>query len=84
MIWEQEAASSSLATPTTRKATMNRLQMRFCRGFLCSLHFGIQREDALFAFLRFIAIFKNSAYQNGIFAICSLRMLLVHEKRKLL
>ena len=26
----------------------------------------------------FIAIFKNSAYQNGIFAICSLRMLLVH------
>ena len=31
-----------------------------------------------------IAIFKNSANQNGIFAICSLRMLLVHEKRKLL
>ena len=27
---------------------------------------------------RFIAIFKNSAYRNGIFAICSLRMLLVH------
>ena len=26
----------------------------------------------------FIAIFKNSAYQNSIFAICSLRMLLVH------
>jgi len=26
----------------------------------------------------FIAIFKNSANQNGIFAICSLRMLLVH------
>ena len=25
-----------------------------------------------------IAIFKNSAYQNSIFAICSLRMLLVH------
>ena len=25
-----------------------------------------------------IAIFKNSANQNGIFAICSLRMLLVH------
>ena len=25
MLWEQEAASSSLATPTTRKATMNRL-----------------------------------------------------------
>ena len=32
----------------------------------------------------FIAIFKNSPYQNSIFAICSLRMLLVHEKRKLL
>jgi hypothetical protein len=28
--------------------------------------------------LIFIAIFKNSANQNGIFAICSLRMLLVH------
>ena len=26
----------------------------------------------------FIAIFKNSAYRNGIFAICSLRMLFVH------
>ena len=26
----------------------------------------------------FIAIFKNSAYQKGIFAICSLRMLLGH------
>ena len=25
-----------------------------------------------------IAIFKNGANQNGIFAICSLRMLLVH------
>ena len=25
-----------------------------------------------------IAIFINSAYQNGIFAICSLRMLLMH------
>ena len=25
-----------------------------------------------------IAIFRNSAYQNSIFAICSLRMLLVH------
>jgi hypothetical protein len=31
----------------------------------------------------FIAIFKNSACQNGIFAICSLRMLLGHYKRKL-
>ena len=35
-------------------------------------------------FQQFIAIFKNSAYQNSIFAICSLRMLLVHLKRKLL
>ena len=32
----------------------------------------------------FIAIFKNSADQNGIFAICSLQLLLVHYKRKLL
>ena len=31
----------------------------------------------------FIAIFKNSACQNGIFAICGLRMLLGHYKRKL-
>ena len=29
-------------------------------------------------FVAFIAIFKNSANQNSIFAICSLRMLLVH------
>ena len=33
LLWEQEAASSSLATPTTRKATMNRLETRFYRGF---------------------------------------------------
>ena len=46
---------------------------------------NLPRMFSRFAFvLRFIAIFKNSAYQNGIFAICSLRMLLVHEKRKLL
>ena len=25
LLWEQEAASSSLATPTMKKATMNRL-----------------------------------------------------------
>ena len=31
----------------------------------------------------FIAIFKNSACQTNIFAICSLRMLLGHYKRKL-
>ncbi|MFQ8834548.1 MAG: hypothetical protein ACLR8G_02445 [Faecalibacterium prausnitzii] len=28
--------------------------------------------------ISFIAIFKNSAHRNGIFAICSLRMLLGH------
>ena len=39
---------------------------------------------SLWRILFIIAIFKNSAYQNGIFAICSLRMLLVHQKRKLL
>ena len=33
LLWEQEAASSSLATPIEEKATMNRLEMRFCRGF---------------------------------------------------
>ena len=35
-------------------------------------------EGFLVVSLFFIAIFKNSAYQNGIFAICSLRMLLGH------
>ncbi len=40
---------------------------------------NLPRMFSRFAFvLRFIAIFKNSAYQNGLFAICSLRMLLVH------
>ena len=48
LLWEQEAASSSLATPTTRKATMNRLQMRFCRGFLCFQNPEIWLECALF------------------------------------
>ena len=48
LLWEQEAASSSLATPTTRKATMNRLLMRFCRGFICCLLLEIQLECALF------------------------------------
>ena len=48
VLWEQEAASSSLATPTTRKATMNRLQMRFCRGFLCFQNPEIWLECALF------------------------------------
>lgn len=32
----------------------------------------------------FIVFFKNSAYQNGIVAICSLRMGLVHSKLRLL
>lgn len=32
----------------------------------------------------FIVTFKNSAYQNGIAAIRSLRMVLVHSKHKLL
>ena len=48
LLWEQEAASSSLATPTTRKATMNRLQIRFCRGFLCFQNPEIWLECALF------------------------------------
>lgn len=48
LLWEQEAASSSLATPTTRKATMNRLQMRFYRGFLCFQNPEIWLECALF------------------------------------
>ena len=39
--------------------------------------------SSLFMGRAFIAIFKNSACQNGIFAICSLRMLLGHYKRKL-
>ena len=33
MLWEQEAASSSLATPTTRKAARKRLRT-FPGGFL--------------------------------------------------
>ena len=36
---------------------------------------AVEQENAA---VFFIAIFKNSAYQNSIFAICSLRMLLVH------
>ena len=48
LLWEQEAASSSLATPTIRKATMNRSQMRFCRGFICCQSPEIRPEDALF------------------------------------
>lgn len=39
--------------------------------------------SSLFMGRAFIAIYKNSACQNGIFAICSLRMLLGHYKRKL-
>ena len=40
-------------------------------------------QQSFFMGRAFIAIFKNSACQNGIFAICSLRMLLGHYKRKL-
>ena len=45
--------------------------------FILRPQFGQIRLLAPIA-LPFIAIFKNSANQNGIFAICSLRMLLVH------
>ena len=38
MIWEQEAASSSLATPTTRKATIQRRKWRLHRGFICCIN----------------------------------------------
>ncbi len=48
LLWEQEAASSSLATPIEEKATMNRLEMRFCRGFICYSYYKIRLECALF------------------------------------
>ena len=45
------------------------------------LNFGVQKR--LRAFLN--PIFTGGGVEgNGIFAICSLRMLLVHKKRKLL
>ena len=47
-IWEQEAASSSLATPTTRKATIQRRKWRLHRGFICSLCSELRSECALF------------------------------------
>ena len=37
-IWEQEAASSSLATPTMKKATIQRQKRRLYRGFLCHIN----------------------------------------------
>ena len=44
-----------------------------------SLLIGISYRNVHISMRRcLIAIFKNSAYRNGIFAICSLRMLLVH------
>ena len=48
VLWEQEAASSSLATPIEEKATINRLEMRFCRGFICYSYYKIRLECALF------------------------------------
>ena len=41
------------------------------RSFYCR-----QQQDV--AILTIIAIFKNSAYQNDIFTICSLRIVFVH------
>ena len=35
MLWEQEAASSSLATPIRQKATIQRWKWRLHRGFIC-------------------------------------------------
>ena len=43
-IWEQEAASSSLATPTTRKAARKRLRT-FPGGFLFVLKDGVTWAD---------------------------------------
>ena len=63
------------------------IEPHFFAGFLGgrkSILPGICVEKTVNENHSFIAIFKNSAYQNGIFAICSLRMLLVHSKRKLL
>ena len=44
MLWEQEAASSSLATPTTRKAARKRLRT-FPGGFLFVLKDGVTWAD---------------------------------------
>ena len=38
LLWEQEAASSSLATPTMKKATIQRQKQRLYRGFLCHIN----------------------------------------------
>ena len=38
MLWEQEAASSSLATPTRIKATIQRRKYRLYRGFICCMN----------------------------------------------
>ena len=38
MIWEQEAASSSLATPTRIKATIQRWKWQLYRGFICCIN----------------------------------------------
>ena len=38
LLWEQEAASSSLATPTTEIATIRRRKWRLYRGFICCIN----------------------------------------------
>ena len=37
MLWEQEAASSSLATPTRIKAAIQRRKWQSYRGFICCI-----------------------------------------------
>ena len=49
-----------------------------CRTTCLVYHRFLDLSTSFFISFSFIAIFKNSAGQNGIFAICSLRMLLVH------
>ena len=49
-----------------------------CRTTCLVYHRFLDLSTSFFISFSFIAIFKNSAGQNDIFAICSLRMLLVH------
>ena len=49
-----------------------------CRTTCLVYHRFLDLSTSFFISFSFISIFKNSAGQNGIFAICSLRMLLVH------
>ena len=46
VLWEQEAASSSLATPTTRKATIQRRKWQLYRGFICCINARNRLESA--------------------------------------